>query len=108
MSGAGLGIRCGSYGSLEKQLLLQQQPQQPQNGSGVGGGGGSPLLPVQTAARNKPGKTSKDRDRVFHWICKFAGRKKVGMLFLCLVSAVVFLWVLYVEKGLPLYLVVGF
>ncbi|KAL5575407.1 hypothetical protein UlMin_017106 [Ulmus minor] len=41
----------------------------------------------------------KERERLFHWICKFAGRKKVGMLLLCLISAAVFVWVLYVGKG---------
>ncbi|KAK8472520.1 hypothetical protein PHAVU_002G228900 [Phaseolus vulgaris] len=41
----------------------------------------------------------KEKERLFLWICKFAGRKKVGMLFLCLISAAVFIWVLYVGKG---------
>ena len=35
-----------------------------------------------------------------HWICKFAGHKKVGMLLQCVISAAVFVWVLYVGKGL--------
>ncbi|POO00061.1 hypothetical protein TorRG33x02_041880 [Trema orientale] len=81
MAGAGslgLGIRSGSYGSLDKQL---------QNG----------VLPIQ--ASRKPSKMLKEKERLFHWICKFAGRKKVGMLLLCLISAAVFVWVLYVGKG---------
>ncbi|KAI4296750.1 hypothetical protein L6164_036678 [Bauhinia variegata] len=78
MTGVSLGIRSGSYGSLEKQL---------QNG----------VSHIQTA--RKPSKMLKDKERLFHWICKFAGRKKVGMLFLCAISAVVFVWVLYVGKG---------
>ncbi|XP_058763568.1 probable hexosyltransferase MUCI70 [Vicia villosa] len=78
MSGGSLGIRSASYGSLEKQL---------QNG----------LSPIQTG--RKQVKMVKEKERLFHWICKFAGRKKVGMLFLCVISAAVFVWVLYVGKG---------
>ncbi|KAL4312243.1 hypothetical protein GQ457_01G042180 [Hibiscus cannabinus] len=79
----GLGIRSGSYGSLDKQL---------QNGV---------LLPIQAppAIRTKPSKVLKEKETFVHWICKFAGRKKVGMLLLCLISAAVFVWVLYVGKG---------
>ncbi|GMP74662.1 hypothetical protein CsSME_00032023 [Camellia sinensis var. sinensis] len=66
-----LGLRSsGSYGSLQQQV---------QNG----------FLAIQTSPK----------ENVFHWICKFAGRKKVGMLLLCVVSAAVFAWVLYVGKG---------
>lgn len=84
MSGSGgplgIGIRSGSYGSLDKQL---------QNGAS----------PIQS--NRKPSKMlkEKEKERLFLWICKFAGRKKVGMLFLCLISAAVFVWVLYVGKG---------
>ncbi|KAF5729084.1 F3H9.11 protein isoform 1 [Tripterygium wilfordii] len=83
MTGGSLGIRSGSYGSLDKQLQI--------NGNGV--------LPIQTTTRSKPPKMLKEKERLFHWICKFAGRKKVGMMLLCLVSAAVFVWVLYVGKG---------
>lgn len=82
MTGGSLGIRSGSYGSLDKQLQ--------NNNNGVS--------PIQSA--RKPSKMLKEKERLFHWICKFAGRKKVGMLFLCLISAAVFVWVLYVGKGL--------
>ncbi|KAJ4703487.1 Inner membrane protein oxaA [Melia azedarach] len=41
----------------------------------------------------------KEKEGLVHWICKFAGRKKVGMLLLCVISAAVFIWVLYVGKG---------
>ncbi|XP_061358648.1 probable hexosyltransferase MUCI70 [Gastrolobium bilobum] len=81
MSGGGgslsLGIRSSSYGSLDKQL---------QNG---------------VSSIRKPSKMlkEKEKERLFLWICKFAGRKKVGMLFLCLISAAVFVWVLYIGKG---------
>ncbi|KAE8728788.1 F3H9.11 protein isoform 2 [Hibiscus syriacus] len=83
MTGGSLGIRSGSYGSLDKQQ---------QNGV---------LLPVQapTTIRAKPSKVLKEKETFVHWICKFAGRKKVGMLLLCLISAAVFVWVLYVGKG---------
>lgn len=80
----GLGVRSSSYGSLDKTGL-----------NGV-------VLPIQTATttiRTKPSKMHKEREGVVHWICKFAGRKKVGMLLLFLISAVVFLRVLFVGKG---------
>ncbi|EOY28228.1 F3H9.11 protein isoform 1 [Theobroma cacao] len=82
MTGGSLGIRSGSYGSLDKQL---------QNG----------VLPIQapSATRTKPSKMFKEKETLVHWICKFAGRKKVGMLLLCAISAAVFVWVLYVGKG---------
>ncbi|XP_043808551.1 probable hexosyltransferase MUCI70 isoform X2 [Manihot esculenta] len=86
MTGGSLGIRSGSYGSLEKHFQHQQN-------------GGAVHLPILTASRTKPAKMLKDKERLFHWICKFAGRKKVGMLFLCIISAAVFVWVLYVGKG---------
>ncbi|KAK7331939.1 hypothetical protein VNO80_28684 [Phaseolus coccineus] len=82
MSGGSLGIRSGSYGSLEKQQQLLQH-----NG----------VSPIQSA--RKPSKMLKEKDRFFHWIFKFAGRKKVGMLFLFAISAAVFIWVLYLGKG---------
>ncbi|KAK9033462.1 hypothetical protein V6N11_018495 [Hibiscus sabdariffa] len=83
MTAGSLGIRSGSYGSLDKQL---------QNG----------VLPIQSAsaARTKPSsKVFKEKETLIHWICKFTGRKKVRMLLLCLISAAVFVWVLYVGKG---------
>ncbi|RDX97256.1 hypothetical protein CR513_19992, partial [Mucuna pruriens] len=69
----GIVIRSASYGSLDKQ--------------------------VQNGTARKATKMQKEKERLFFWICKFAGRKKVGMLFLCLISAAVFIWVLYVGKG---------
>jgi len=41
----------------------------------------------------------KEKEKLFLWIFKFAGRKKVGMFFLYLISAAVFIWVFYVGKG---------
>ncbi|XP_044497164.1 probable hexosyltransferase MUCI70 [Mangifera indica] len=84
MTMTGLGIRSGSYGSLDKQQL--------QNGGS--------LLPIQqTSTRTKPSKMFKEKVGLVLWICKFAGRKKVGMLLLFVISAAVFIWVLYVGKG---------
>lgn len=86
MTTGSLGLRSsGSYGSLQQQV---------QNGL--------LSLPIQTTppvSSRKPPKMLKEKERLFHWICKFAPRKKVGMLLLCLVSAAVFGWVLYVGKG---------
>ncbi|KAL4626820.1 hypothetical protein ACB092_05G124800 [Castanea dentata] len=100
---SGLGIRSGSYGSLDKQL--QQNNININNNNNYNSNGNSNsnnnyngvFLPIQTA--RKPSKMLKEKERLFHWICKFAGRKKVGMLLLCVISAAVFVWVLYVGKG---------
>ncbi|XP_051129046.1 probable hexosyltransferase MUCI70 [Andrographis paniculata] len=84
MTTGSLGLRSsGSYGSLQQQF---------QNGGA--------LPPNQGTPPRKPGKMLKDKDKLlFPWICKSAPRNKVGMLLLCLVSAAVFGWVLYVGKG---------
>lgn len=83
MTTMSLGIRnSGSNGSLQQFHLLAIQTTPP------------------LSARKAFSKMSKEKESLFHWICKFAGRKKVGMLLLCLVSAAVFGWVLYVGKGL--------
>ncbi|PRQ28950.1 hypothetical protein RchiOBHm_Chr5g0008541 [Rosa chinensis] len=86
MTTGSLGIRSGSYGSLDKQA-------QNNSISIINNG----VLPIQSA--RKPSKMLKEKERLFHSICKFAGRKKVGMLLLCVISAAVFGWVLYVGKG---------
>ncbi|XP_073159383.1 probable hexosyltransferase MUCI70 [Henckelia pumila] len=79
MTTGSLGVRSsGSYGSL----------QQIQNSL--------VSLPIQTTP---PVSSRKPPKMWFHWICKFAPRNKVGMLLLSLVSAAVFIWVLYVGKG---------
>ncbi|XP_047324373.1 probable hexosyltransferase MUCI70 [Impatiens glandulifera] len=84
MTSVSLGLRSsGSYGSLQQPI---------QNG----------LLPIQTTppfSTRKTSKMLKEKDSFFQWICKYVGRKKVGMLLLCAVSAAVFIWVLYVGKG---------
>ncbi|KAG7962311.1 hypothetical protein I3843_09G060600 [Carya illinoinensis] len=97
MTGGSLGMRSGSYGSLDKQL------QQNSNNGNINSNNScyinnvNGLSPIPTT--RKPSKMQKERERLFHWICKFAGRKKVGMLLLCVISAAVFVWVLYVGKG---------
>ncbi|KAK8993365.1 hypothetical protein V6N11_033466 [Hibiscus sabdariffa] len=83
MTGGLMGIRSGIFGSLDKHL---------QNG----------VLPIQaaSAARTKPSsKMFKEKESLIHWICKFTGQKKVGMLLLCVISAAGFALVLYVGKG---------
>ncbi|KNA09280.1 hypothetical protein SOVF_155140 [Spinacia oleracea] len=91
MSGGslGLGLRSASYGSLQLQLQSNLLPNQSP----------SPSPPPPPPFSRKPAKMMKEKERLFHWLYKFVGRKKVGMLFLCLVSAAVFVWVLYVGKG---------
>ncbi|PPS01316.1 hypothetical protein GOBAR_AA19374 [Gossypium barbadense] len=84
MNGGSLGIRSGSYSSLDKK---QQQ--------------NDVLLPIQTPSttKTKPySKMFKDKEKLFHWACKFAGRKRVRMFLLLAISAAVFVWVFYVGK----------
>uniref|UniRef100_A0A7N0RF34 TOD1/MUCI70 glycosyltransferase-like domain-containing protein n=1 Tax=Kalanchoe fedtschenkoi TaxID=63787 RepID=A0A7N0RF34_KALFE len=82
MTGGSLGLRSSSYGSLQQPF------------SNI-------VLPIQTTITppRKPFKMFKEKEKLFHWFFKFAGRKKVGMMFLCIASAAVFVWVLYVGKG---------
>ncbi|KAK6917565.1 Protein of unknown function DUF616, partial [Dillenia turbinata] len=86
MTGGSLGLRAGSYGSLQPQFQHS-------------------VVPIQTSPIpvRKPSKMlnsgSREKERFIHWMFKFFGRKKVGMLLLCLVSAAVFGWVLYIGKG---------
>ncbi|MCI28233.1 hypothetical protein A2U01_0049433, partial [Trifolium medium] len=83
----GLGIRSLSYGSLDNN----NNNKQLQNVVS--------LSPIQSSARKGLKMIKeKEKEQLFLWIFKFAGRKKVGMLFLCLISVVVFVWVLYVGK----------
>ncbi|PPD95672.1 hypothetical protein GOBAR_DD07281 [Gossypium barbadense] len=84
MNGVSLGIRSGSYSSSDKK---QQQ-------SDV-------LLPIQTPSttKTKPySKMFKDKEKLFRWASKFAGRKRVRMSLLFAISAAVFVWVLYVGR----------
>ncbi|VFQ78468.1 unnamed protein product [Cuscuta campestris] len=86
MNAGSTGLRSsGSYGSL--------QLHQFQNGS----------FSIQTSPLiqppRKPPKMFKEKEGLFHWIFKFAPRRKIGMLLLCVVSAAVFVLVLFVGKG---------
>ncbi|GER36462.1 hypothetical protein STAS_12798 [Striga asiatica] len=82
--GGSFGLRSsGSYGSLQQQQQIRN---------------GLLSLPFQTTPPRKPPKMLKEKEKLFHLFCKFAPRKKVGMLLLCLVSSAVFGWVLYVGK----------
>ncbi|KAL3615077.1 putative hexosyltransferase muci70 [Castilleja foliolosa] len=81
-----LGLRSsGSYDSLH----------QFQNGSLC------LPIPIQTTPpiSRKPIKIVKEKEKLLHWIFKFAPRKKIGMSLLCFVSLAVFMWVLIVGKG---------
>ncbi|XP_051135845.1 probable hexosyltransferase MUCI70 [Andrographis paniculata] len=85
MTTGSLGLRSSaSYGSL----------QQIQNGL-------LSSLPIQNTppVPRKSAKMSKEKEKLYHWIFKFAPRKKIGMFLLCLVSLAVFMWVLLVGKG---------
>ncbi|KAL3624891.1 putative hexosyltransferase muci70 [Castilleja foliolosa] len=86
MTTGSLGLRSsGSYGSLH----------QFQNGSLC------LPIPIQNSPpiSRKPIKLVKEKEKLLHWIFKFAPRKKLGMLLLCFVSLAVFMWVLIVGKG---------
>ncbi|XP_008792270.2 uncharacterized protein LOC120112295 [Phoenix dactylifera] len=82
MTGGSLGLRSsGSYGSLQSQL---------HNGA---------TLPIQSTSGSvsvrKPPKmllqSSREKERFLPWICKLAGRRKIGMLLLLVASAAVVL-----------------
>ncbi|KAL8228137.1 hypothetical protein R6Q57_015721 [Mikania cordata] len=93
MTSGSLGLRSSSYGSLIQHqqqfqnggVFLQQKPNQS--------------TPPIASRKTSKMFVAKDKENMFMWIFKFAHRKKVGMLFLCLVSIAAMLWVLYVGKG---------
>ncbi|KAK9065339.1 hypothetical protein SSX86_016722 [Deinandra increscens subsp. villosa] len=81
MTSGSLDQRSSSYGSLLQQVqnggvVLQQKPNQ-----------------------STPPIASRKTLKMFMWIFKFLHRKKVGMMFLCLVSIAAMLWILSVGKG---------
>ncbi|CAM8893644.1 unnamed protein product [Rhodiola kirilowii] len=82
MNGGSLGLRSSSYGSLQQPFSNIALPNQ------------TTITPPR-----KPVKMLKEKEKLYHWFLKFAGRKKVGMMFLCIASAAVFVWVLYVGKA---------
>ncbi|KAF8413873.1 hypothetical protein HHK36_001867 [Tetracentron sinense] len=88
MTGGSLGLRTSSYGSLQQQLQKSV----------------SPILSTPINVRKPPKMLlpgSREKERFLHRICKFAGRRRVGMLLLVFVSAVVFISVLSTDKGAP-------
>lgn len=82
MTGGSLGLRTASYGSLQQQL---------QNGA---------FLPIHATPLivRKNSKTLlssyREKERFLSRICKFASRRRVGMLLVVVVSVLVFMSVL--------------
>ncbi|PKU77273.1 uncharacterized protein LOC110094319 isoform X1 [Dendrobium catenatum] len=80
MTGGSLGLRTGSYGSLQPQL---------QNGVAL------PIQSTSVSARKPPKMLplgSREKEKIIlPWICKFCGKRKVGMLLLLIASVAVFL-----------------
>ncbi|KAI0507943.1 hypothetical protein KFK09_014071 [Dendrobium nobile] len=80
MTGGSLGLRTGSYGSLQPQL---------QNGVTL------PIQSTSVSARKPPKMLplgSREKEKIIlPWICKFCGKRKVGMLLLLIASVAVFL-----------------
>ncbi|KAK8941337.1 hypothetical protein KSP39_PZI010779 [Platanthera zijinensis] len=79
MTERSLGLRTGSYGSLQQQQL--------QNGVAL------PIQSTSISARKPPKMLptgSREKERIIlPWICKFCARRKVGMLLLLITSVVV-------------------
>ncbi|GKA97916.1 Rho GTPase-activating protein like protein [Tanacetum coccineum] len=88
MTSGSLGLRSSSYGSLQQQF---------QNNGGQQKVNIQSTPPMAVSSR-KPSKMFV-KENLFIWMFKFVHRKKVGMMFLCLVSIAAMLWVLYVGKG---------
>lgn len=92
MTGGSLGLRTGSYGSLQQQV---------QNG----------FLPAAQATPilvRKPTKmlfsSSREKERVLLFICRYAGRRRVAMLLLVVLALLVFVFGSFmVNKGLFFY-----
>ncbi|CAL9049910.1 probable hexosyltransferase MUCI70 [Musa acuminata AAA Group] len=86
MNGGSLGLRSGSYGSLQQQL---------QNGAALPTQ--SPPLPVRKTSKMSL-SGSRDKEKILPRIFKFAGRRKVGMLLLLVASAAVLSFISAVTK----------
>nr|XP_018680121.1 PREDICTED: uncharacterized protein LOC103981108 isoform X2 [Musa acuminata subsp. malaccensis] len=87
MTGGSLGLRSGSYGSLQPQL---------QNGVAVFPTQLPPILVRKTSRMSLSG--SREKERILPRIFKFAGRRKVGMLLLLVASAAVLSFISVVSK----------
>lgn len=92
MTSGSLGLRSSSYGSLQQQQFQNNGGQQ-QKANNI------QSTPPMAASSRKPSKMFVKENNLFLWMFKFVHRKKVGMMFLCLVSIAAMLWVLYVGKG---------
>ncbi|KAI3732048.1 hypothetical protein L1987_63245 [Smallanthus sonchifolius] len=93
MTSGSLGQRSSSYGSL-----LQHQ-QQIQNGGVFLQQKPNQSTPPIASRKGSKMFVNKEKESLLMWIFKFVHRKKVGMMFLCLVSIAAMMWVLYVGKG---------
>ncbi|KAI3498774.1 hypothetical protein L1887_34558 [Cichorium endivia] len=88
MTSGSLGLRSSSYGSLLQHQQQSQNGQQKPNST-----------PPIASRKTSKMFVNKEKENMFMWIFKSVHRKKVGMLFLCLVSIAAMLWVFYVGKG---------
>lgn len=78
MTGGSLGLRTGSYGSLQLQQIQNGFP---------------PNLSTSALTR-KPSKVllaSREKERVLSFVCRFLGRKRVIMLLLVVLALLVFI-----------------
>lgn len=91
MNGGSLGLRTGSYGSLQLQHLQQQQQQQQQHQHQQNGF--SNIQPTPVLLR-KPSKLllSREKEKVRPLLCRFFGRRKIAMLLLVLLALFVFVF----------------
>lgn len=74
-----MGLRTGSYGSLQSQL---------QSGAAL------PIQSTSLSARKPPKMFplgSREKEKILPWIFKLCGKRKVGMLLLLIASVAVFL-----------------
>ncbi|KAF5460971.1 hypothetical protein F2P56_020803 [Juglans regia] len=75
MTGGSLGLRTGSYGSLQQQI---------QNGT------------LQTSQARKPSKmllsSSREKEKLLPFICRYVGRRRVAMLLLIVLALLVFVF----------------
>ncbi|KAG2677821.1 hypothetical protein I3760_12G114700 [Carya illinoinensis] len=75
MTGGSLGLRTGSYGSLQQQI---------QNGT------------LQTSQARKPSKmllsSSREKEKLLPLICRYVGRRRVAMLLLIVLALLVFVF----------------
>ncbi|BBH01788.1 Protein of unknown function D [Prunus dulcis] len=81
MTGGSLGLRTGSYGSLQQLQLIQN--------------GFSHNLPTPGLTRKSSKlllSSSREKDRVLPFVCRFLGRKRVTMLLLVVLALLVFVF----------------